>query len=113
MVSTLAIKLHARTLAGELGLEDFVGGANWVFKFMSRKNLTIRVPTTVAQQLPADWEEKSEGFRNFVRSKMEEHGLEFGALINMDEVAMSFDMASARTVDMKGVKTMAIRTTWQ
>lgn len=111
-VSTVAIKLKARLLATEMKIEDFRGGsANWVFKFMKRNNLAVRIRKTVGQKLPPDWEQKLHDFHSFVQNEIVQLKLKYCDIINMDEVPMSFDIPASRSVANKGVKTVAIDTT--
>ncbi|CAN9514005.1 unnamed protein product [Ophioblennius macclurei] len=48
--------------------EQFQGGPSWCFRFMKRCRFSIRIRTTVAQQLPVDYDEagsKDERKRDF------------------------------------------------
>ena len=47
-VSTVQIRLKAKTIATEQNIEDFGGGPSWCFRFMQRKGLSIRARTTVS-----------------------------------------------------------------
>ena len=66
--------------------EDFGGGPSWCLRFMRRKGLSIRVRTSLCQQLPPDYEEKVSNFRKFTDAKIAQHNI-----INMDEVPLTFD----------------------
>ena len=57
-VSTVSIRIKATALARDMNINDFRGGPSWCFRFMKRRNLSIRTRTTVSQQLPKDYEEK-------------------------------------------------------
>ena len=54
-ISTVSIRLKAKTLAKELGIMNFSGGQSWCTRFMKRNNLSIRCKTTLAQRLPPDF----------------------------------------------------------
>uniref|UniRef100_A0A8C5WM40 HTH CENPB-type domain-containing protein n=1 Tax=Leptobrachium leishanense TaxID=445787 RepID=A0A8C5WM40_9ANUR len=57
-VSTVSIRLKATAIARDMEINDFRGGPSWCFRFMKRRNLSIRTRTTISQQLPKDYEEK-------------------------------------------------------
>lgn len=57
-VSTVSIRLKATAVARDMQINDFRGGHSWCFRFMKRRNLSIRTRTTVSQQLPNDYKEK-------------------------------------------------------
>ena len=110
-VSTLQIQLKARQIAKELQLDNFQGGPSWCARFLKRKNLSLRQRTTMAQQLPADHQERVDDFRDFVLSSIEEYNVSTAHLVNMDEVPLTFDIPMSRTVEQRGKHTVTIRTT--
>lgn len=78
---------------------------------MKRKSLSIRQRTTLAQQLPADHQEKIESFRAFVIDQLKKYNINSDCIINMDEVPLTFDIPMNRTVDVQGSSSVTIRTT--
>ena len=76
---------------------------------MKRNNLSVRAVTSVGQQLPVDWEEKREIFKNY--SFGLKSGVQLSQIGNMDEVVVSFDIPSTRTIDEKGKKEIILSTT--
>ncbi|XP_059809494.1 activating transcription factor 7-interacting protein 1-like isoform X6 [Hypanus sabinus] len=74
-VSTEQIRLKAKAIATKMKIEDFRGGPSWCFRFMRRKGLSIRVRTTLCQQLPPDHEEKLANFRTFTQTKIAENSI--------------------------------------
>ncbi|XP_047456982.1 uncharacterized protein LOC125017634 isoform X2 [Mugil cephalus] len=92
-VSTITIRMKATALASELNIGEFKGGASWCFRFMKRRNLSIRTRTTVSQQLPEDYQEELATFRACCKN------------INMDEVPLTFDIPVNRTEDKTGART--------
>ncbi|GFX56413.1 pogo transposable element with KRAB [Trichonephila clavipes] len=46
-ISTVKIRLRAKSMAEEMQIKDFKGGINWVYRFMRRKNLRVRSRTTM------------------------------------------------------------------
>lgn len=110
-VSTVRIRLQAKLIAQQLGLENFKGGSNWCYRFMKRKKLSVRVRTTIGQALPTDYEEKQASFRDYIHTVIKEQKFPDSHVINMDEVPLTFDCPPNRTVDSKGVKTITVATT--
>lgn len=109
-VSTVQIRLKAKTIAREMNIEDFKAGPSWCFRFMRRKNLSIRARTTLCQQLPPDYQEKINNFRTFVESKIKEHFIGPDEIINMDEVPLTFDLPLTRTVNETGASSVLLKT---
>ncbi|GFY30662.1 pogo transposable element with KRAB [Trichonephila clavipes] len=48
-ISTVKIRLRAKSMAEEMQITDFKGGINWVYRFIHRKNLRVRSRTTMCQ----------------------------------------------------------------
>ena len=78
---------------------------------MKRNALSLRQKTTLAQRLPADYEEKIVRFHCFIIDRLKEHGYLFHLIANMDETPLTFDMPPNRTINNMGEKTIKIRTT--
>lgn len=110
-VSTVKIRCKARIWARELNIENFRGGATWCYRFMKRKKLSVRVRTTVGQELPENCEKKTEDFLSFTKNIIEENNFSSGEIFNMDEVALCFDCPPNYTVDSRGKESIAIKTT--
>ena len=110
-VSTISIRLKAKTLATEMDIKEFQGGPSWCFRFMRRKELTIRTRTTVCQKLPADWEEKLQCYRDYCKDVITENKIKPEHITNMDEVPLTFDIPMTRTVEKSGTKMVPIKTT--
>lgn len=110
-VSTVTIRLKAKTIAQDLQIENFQGGPSWCFCFMKRHHLSIRARTTVAQQLPADYKEKLAIFRTYCSSKITDKNIQPNHITNMDEVPLTFDIPVNHTVARKGTSTVLIRST--
>jgi transposase-like protein len=112
-ISTVKIRLRAKSMAEEMQITDFKGGINWVYHFMRRKNLRVRSRTTMCQAVPDDVDEKKASFLQFTRKVIAEGKYSLKNIINMDEVPLTFDCPPNRTVDTCGVKTVSITTTGQ
>ncbi|XP_077453569.1 NEDD8-activating enzyme E1 catalytic subunit isoform X3 [Stigmatopora argus] len=110
-VSTVTIRLKAKALAEELKIEHFEVGPSWCFRFMKRHHLAIRVRTTVAQQLPADYIDKLAVFRTYCSKLIADKLIQPNHITNMDELPLTFDIPMNHTVERKETSTVAIRTT--
>ncbi|KAG5263266.1 hypothetical protein AALO_G00262940 [Alosa alosa] len=110
-VSTVSIRLKATALARDMNIDAFRGGPSWCFRFMKRRNLSIRTRTTVSQQLPKDYKEKLATFRAYCKNKITEKKIQPEHITNMDEVPLTFDIPVNRTVETTGTRTVSIRTT--
>lgn len=89
-VSTNSIRLMAVAIARDMQIKDFRGGPSWCFRFMKRRNLSIRTKSAVPQQLADDYEEKLDilrSFCTFAETKIRpEH------IGNMHEVPLTFEI---------------------
>ncbi|CAI5770390.1 pogo transposable element with KRAB domain [Podarcis lilfordi] len=109
-VSTKMIIYEAKRIALEKGIHDFTGSPSWCYRFMKRCGLAMRTKTRTAQKMPEEYESKILSFHKFVIDARKRNGFEIGQIGNMDEVPLTFDVPSNRTVDRKGAKTIAVKT---
>ncbi|KAL1448367.1 hypothetical protein MTO96_044086 [Rhipicephalus appendiculatus] len=101
-LSTVQLRLKARTWVQEMGVVGFAGGPSWCFRFMRRNCLSIRARTTLCQKLPEDFAENLEKFKAFVKKQMDESEILEDHIVNMDEIPLTFDIPMGRTVAQKG-----------
>jgi len=104
------IFIEARRLAIEMSITDFAGTTSWCERFMRRNGLCMRIETTIAQKLPCEYKRKIIEFHKYVINMRKKLCFEIGQLGNMDEVPLTFDVPSNKTVDVNGAKTIMIRT---
>ena len=104
------ILIEARRLAIEMSITDFAGTVSWCERFMRRNGLCMHTKTTIAQKLPREYERKIIEFHKYVINMRKKLCFETGQLGNMDEVPLMFDVPSNKTVDVKGAKTIMIKT---
>ncbi|KAH1187031.1 hypothetical protein KIL84_019780 [Mauremys mutica] len=109
-VSTKLIQYKARMFASKMKIVDFTGKAKWCFNFMRREGLAMRARTKLAQKMPPVYEDKIQQFHSYVIQLQKKYDFEPSQIANMDEVPLNFDVPSNRTVDVKGIKTVAIKT---
>jgi len=93
-----------------MSITDFAGTTSWCERFMRRNVLCMRTKTTKAQKLPREYERKIIEFHKYVINMRKKLCFEIGQLGNMDAVPLTFDVPSNKTVDVKGAKTIMIRT---
>lgn len=112
-ISREIIQLKAMEIAKELNIprREFRGSIGWCRRFMRRSGLALRRRTTLAQRLPADFEEKLINFQRYVIQMRQRHLYPFHQIGNADETPVFFDMPSNTTVDTKGVKSVLLRGT--
>ncbi|XP_027891620.1 uncharacterized protein LOC114155757 isoform X2 [Xiphophorus couchianus] len=109
-VSTVQIRLNAKSIARQMNIDNFNGGPSWCFRFMRRKNLFTRARTTLCQRLPPDYQEKVTNFRQFVETKIVENAIGPDNIINMGEVPLTFDMSLTKTVNKTGASSILEKT---
>ena len=66
--------------------------------------------TTIVQKLPHEYKRKIIEYHKYVINMRKKLCFEIGQLGNMDEVPLTFDVPSNKTVDVKGAKTVMIKT---
>ena len=70
----------------------------------------MHTKTTVAQKLPREYDRKIIEFHKCVINMRKKLCFEIRQLGNMNEVPLTFDVPSNKTVDVKGAKTIMIKT---
>ena len=101
---------EAKRLAAEKGTEDFTGSPSLCHRFMKRCGLVVLTRTRIAQKMPIGYESKIVSFHKFVLDARKKNGFEISHIGNMDEVSLTFDVPSNKTVDVKGAKTITVKT---
>lgn len=83
----------------------------WLYRFMHRKNLTLRRKTTSCQKPPSDVLEKIANFVAYVRQIRRKHGYQLSSIIACDETAVWLDSLGNTTIDKRGAKEIGLRST--
>ena len=109
-VSTKMILIEVRRLAIEMSITDFAGTTSWCEKFMRKNGLCTHIKTTIAQKLPSEYERKIIEFHKYVINMKKKLCFEIGKLGNMDDALLTFDVPSNKIVDVKGAKTIMLKT---
>ena len=110
-VSTQALRLKARNIADETGMDDFKAGTSWAYRFMKRHDLSFRRRTHIAQRLPEELAEKTTRFQRYVIRKRRQHNYPLDRIGNADQTPLTFDVPSSSTISAKGVKSVSVMTT--
>ena len=61
-LSTVQLRLKAKTMAHKMQIYDFIGGPSWCSRFVCRKQLSMRARTTMCQILPDNFQQKLDSF---------------------------------------------------
>jgi hypothetical protein len=109
-VSTKMIICEARRWGIAHNINDFAGTAAWCYHFMKRHGLSMRTHIRIALKIPAEYEEKILEFHKFVIGARKNTYFELSQIGNMDEVPLTFNVPSNRTVDNEGATTITIKT---
>ena len=104
------ILIEARRLATDMSITDFAGTTSWCERSMTRNGLCMHTKTTIVQKLPHKYERKIIEFHKYVINMRKKLCFEIGQLGNMDEVPLMFNVQSNKTADVKGAKTIMIKT---
>ena len=109
-VSREMIRLKGLSLI-KPSLPNFKASLGWLDRFLARHNLVLRARTSIAQTLPCDLEEKIAQFHQSVRYVRENGDFPYQVVANMDETPVFFDLVPSKTVDVRGKKSIRVRTT--
>lgn len=112
-VSHELIQNHARATARNHGIPacDFKASSGWTTRFMRRNGLCLRRRTTLCQRLPPDCEIKIQDFHRFVIRIRQEKEFLLSQIGNTDQTPLNFDMPRSSTVEVKGAKSVLVKTT--
>lgn len=91
--------------------QDFKATLSWCGRFMTRNNLVLREKTKISQSLPVDLDTKLISFQKYIIDLRKQKNYLMSHIGNMDETPVMFDMIGNKTIDVKGVKTVNVKTT--
>jgi len=92
-------------------IQDFKFSNKWLDGFIGRHNLSNRKRTTISQQLPEDLIEKQHAFLSFILYRRIQYDYPLNLIANLDKTSLSFDLPSSTTLEVRGSKTISIRST--
>lgn len=107
------ITLKALEIATEMGIprHQFKASLGWCRRMMRRYGLTLRRRTTLAQRLPRDFDEKLRAYQKYVINLRKKNEYLMSQIGNADQTPVYFDMPSSVTVDVKGAKSVLVKST--
>lgn len=107
----LRVKALALARAKNIPAGTFKASAGWVRRFLKRKDLSFRRRTTLCQRLPEDYTDKVLSFHKYVIGLRHQHNYLLSQIGNADQTPVWFDCPENYTVELKGKKSVAVRTT--
>ncbi|KAK8784512.1 hypothetical protein V5799_009125 [Amblyomma americanum] len=107
----LRVRAQALARAKSIPHEDFKASAGWVRRFLKRKGLSFRRRTTLCQRLPPDYTDKVLSFQKYVIGLRREHKYIFSQIANANQIPVWFGCPESCTVELKGKKSVFVRTT--
>lgn len=110
-VSTTTVRLQALRLAKEQSIVEFKASMNWCRRFFGRNKLSIRRRTTISQRLPSDHEELLTKFQSYVIKMRQKYSYDMSQIGNADQTPLTFDLPSENTVNIKGARSVTMRST--
>ncbi|CAI7878390.1 unnamed protein product [Closterium sp. NIES-54] len=81
----------------------------WATRFRARWHLARRVKTKMGQKLAADCKAKVESFWEFVCQMRSLHDYPLDLILNEDQTPLFLEMPAERTLEMKGARTVHVR----
>uniref|UniRef100_A0A8C6KRG3 HTH CENPB-type domain-containing protein n=1 Tax=Nothobranchius furzeri TaxID=105023 RepID=A0A8C6KRG3_NOTFU len=89
----------------------FLASRGWLEKFLNRNGFALRRRTTMAQKDPDLLTQKLVSFVDYVSKTVVSKRISEKDIIAMDETAVWFDMVSPSTINVRGTKSVALKTT--
>ena len=98
-------------MASKDPLSDFTASKGWLQLFLKRKSLSLRKKTTVCQKTPLDVIPKLVSYCMHIQKLQIAHKFSSDSIFAMDETACYMDMLSDTTIDVRGAKSVSLKTT--
>ena len=109
-VSNLMLIAKAREVSLGLQLEGFRASPMWLSGW-KRYAMEFRASTNCSQKVPVDYEDKLQQFRKVIIRTRKAKNIDPKDIINMDQTMVRFDMPSRHTNEIRGKKTVRVKTT--
>ena len=110
-VTNTTLQAKAVQIAAGLGLSTFRASSGWLWRWKRRYSVGIRCGTNNSQKVSADYADQIMQFRKTIIAVRKAKKIEPPHIVNMDQTMCRFDMAPARTNNVRGEKTIRIKTT--
>ncbi len=108
VVTNIDLSRKAIRIAEGLALQNFKASPGWLLNWKRRHSVGIRCGTNSSQKVPADFAEQIQV--SIIRLRKAKD-IQPSQIINMDQTMCQFDMPRTRTNDLRGSKTIRIKTT--
>ena len=110
-MTNTTLQAKAVQIAAGLGLSTFRASSGWLWRWKRRYSVGIRCGTNNSQKVPADYADQIMQFRKTIIAVRKAKKIEPPHIVNMDQTMCRFDMAPGRTNNVRGEKTIRIKTT--
>ena len=109
-ISTYSLKIELLKIRPDLIQLSPHGQLEYIYRFMQRNNLSLRVPGHIGRLLPKDTKQTIIDYIIDLRKTIKEGGYGEYNIINMDETPLYLNMVPNKTIARKGTKNVVIRT---
>ena len=109
-ITTFSVKIELLKFRPDLSKLTPNGLYEYIYRFMSRNNLSLRTPGHIGQLLPTDTKNVIINYIMELRKTIKEGGYDEGNIINMDETPLYLNMIPNKVISQKGEKNVVVRT---
>ena len=110
MVKRQASHLYSMDSDGD-GDGEFSASDGWLQNFMKRKGISLRRRTTISQQIPREMGQKVASHLLTIRKLRQVHCYRADQIAAMDETGIWLDMPGNTSLEEKGQRTVAVKST--
>ena len=110
-VTGKGLRKEARRLHQEAGNQQFKASCHWLRRFMHRHGISFRRATHVAQKSEVELSEKVQHFLTYVIKMRKRKNYALCDIGNMDETPVWVDMPGEYTLELKGTRSVTMKTT--
>ena len=110
-VTNTSLQTKAMQIAAGLGFTTFRASNGWLWRWKRRYCVGIRCGTNSSQKVPADYADQIMQFRKTIITVRKAKKIDPSHIVNMDQTMCRFDMPPARTNNIRGERTIRIKTT--
>lgn len=106
-ITTFSVKIELLKFRPDLSKLTSNGLYEYIYRFMSRNNLSLRTPGHIGQLLPTDTKNVIINYIMELRKTIKEGGYDEGNIINMDETPLYLNMIPNKVISQKGEKMLS------
>ena len=104
-VSGMMLRIKAKELSTD---PEFKVSNGWYTDWKRRHSISTRAKTTLAQQLPANMEDKVMQFHRFVLRSDQRWGYDLSCILDMDKTPTRFELPATRTLEFTRNRTVPV-----